>query len=295
MRCQYNIQTLVSHPSSRSRFAYSRKTSNCLNRSNLTIIPCKPIERRKTPVIRPVHFCLINARPVNNKTLVIKDFVVKHGIDLLAVTETWLQSEVDNGFIIRDLCPNGYSFHHGSRSGAARGGGVGLLFLSSFNIKPQSCRKFISFEYIELLLTMVGKTLRIVIVYRPPPSTTNGLTPIFFFDEFSTLLEQYVTFPGSLLIVGDFNFHVDTCDSEYVTAFLQLLDVFNLNQHTNGSTHKDGHTLDLVITRSDDDIVSDLPIDSPFVISDHAAIHFYLKLKRPVFNKKLITFKATAH
>ena len=271
MRCQYNIQTLVSHPSSRSRFAYSRKTSNCLNRSNLTIILCKPIEKRQPPMIRPLHFCLINAPSVNNKTLVIKDFVAEHGINLLVVTETWLQSEIDNGFIICELCPTGYSFHHVSRSGAARGGGVGLLFRFSFNIKPQSCRKFISFEYIELLLTTVGKTLRIVIVYCPPPSTTNGLTPIFFFDEFSTLLEQYVTFPGSLLIVGDFNFHVDTCDSEYVTAFLQLLDVFDLNQHTNGSSHKDGHTLDLVITRSDDDIVSDLSIDSPFVISDHAA------------------------
>ena len=70
------------------------------------------------------------------------------------------------------------------------------------------------------LLTSVGKTLRIVIVYRPPPSTTNGLTTTIFFDEFSTFLEQYVTIPGSLLMVGDFNFHVDTCDSEYVTTFL---------------------------------------------------------------------------
>jgi len=65
MRYSYNIQTLVSLPSSRSRFAYSRKTSNCSNHSNLTIILCKPIQRRKTPVMRPVHFCLINARSVN--------------------------------------------------------------------------------------------------------------------------------------------------------------------------------------------------------------------------------------
>ena len=67
------------------------------------------------------------------------------------------------------------------------------------------------------------------------------------------------------------------------------MDVFNLNQRVTGSTHEDGHTLDLVITRSDDDIVSDLSIDSPFVLS--AAIHFHLKLKKPVFDKKLITFR----
>ena len=68
-----------------------------------------------------------------------------------------------------------------------------------------------------------------------------------------------------------------------------MLDVFNLNQHTNASTHKDGHILDLVITRSD--IISNLSIDSPFVLSDHAAIHFYLKLEKPVFDKQLITFR----
>ena len=55
--------------------------------------------------------------------------------------------------------------------------------------------------------------------------------------------------------------------------------------------HKDDHTLDLVIARSDDDIVSNLSIESLFVISDHATIHFYLKLKKPVFDKKLITFR----
>ena len=62
-------------------------------------------------------------------------------------------------------------------------------------------------------------------------------------------------------------------------------------KYDGGSTHKDGHTLDLVIRRSDDDVVSNLSIDSPFVISDHAAIHFYLKLKKSVFDKKLITFR----
>jgi len=34
-----------------------------------------------------------------------------------------------------------------------------------------------------------------------------------------------------------------------------------------------------------------LLIDSPFVISDHAAIYFYLMLKKPAFEKKLITFR----
>ena len=49
--------------------------------------------------------------------------------------------------------------------------------------------------------------------------------------------------------------------------------------------------MDLVFTRSEDDIVSNLSIDSPFVISDHAAVHFHLMLKKPVLEKRLITFR----
>ena len=61
--------------------------------------------------------------------------------------------------VIRELCPIGYSFHHVSRFGPARGGGVGLMFRSCFNIKPQPCSKFVSFEYIALLLTSADKSL----------------------------------------------------------------------------------------------------------------------------------------
>ena len=55
--------------------------------------------------------------------------------------------------------------------------------------------------------------------------------------------------------------------------------------------HKEGHTLDLVITRSDRNIVSNLTIGSPFVISDHAALHFQLSLNKPPLDKKIISFR----
>lgn len=90
-----------------------------------------------TPRARFVNFCLLNARSINDKTTIIKDFVVENNIDLLGVTETWLQSDADNELIIRDLYPSGYSFHLVPRPGSTRGGGVGLLFRSSFNLKLQ--------------------------------------------------------------------------------------------------------------------------------------------------------------
>ena len=78
-----------------------------------------------------------------------------------------------------------------------------MLFRSSFNLKLQPLKKFLSFEYMDLLLSStVGLKLRVIIVYRPPPSTLNGLTPSLFLDEFSTFLEHYIADPGGILLVG---------------------------------------------------------------------------------------------
>ncbi|CAB4007118.1 RNA-directed DNA polymerase from mobile element jockey, partial [Paramuricea clavata] len=65
--------------------------------------------------------------------MIIKDFVVDKDTDILALTETWLPPS-GNDLIIGDLCPTGYSFLHTPRHGSI-GGGVGLLFKESLNIK----------------------------------------------------------------------------------------------------------------------------------------------------------------
>lgn len=59
--------------------------------------------------------------------------------------------------------------------------------------------------------------LRVVIVYRPP-STSYGL----FFDEFSCLLEKTAAASGSLLVVGDFNLHVNDEINPAASQFVQL-------------------------------------------------------------------------
>ena len=55
---------------------------------------------------------------------------------------------------------------------------------------------------------------------------------------------------GNLLIVGDFNIHVDNRDSTFAEDFSSILVSHDLVQHVNEATHVDNHTLDLVISRS---------------------------------------------
>lgn len=84
---------------------------------------------------------------------------------------------------------------------------------------------------------------------------------------------------GSLLLVGEFNFHIEDTSNSNALKFLNILDCFNLQQHVDNPTYNDKHILDLVITRKNDQIVDNFSISDP-AISDHSAVFCDLHLKR---------------
>ena len=209
-------------------------------------------------------------------------------IDLLGINETWLDPGDVHKHVTKDIKPTGYNFVHTPRVG--RGGGNAIVFKNSFDLKLQSSLDFKSFEYMECLLKSNGSWLRIVVVYRPPPSSQNKLTAGDFFEEFPILLEKLATASGELIMIGDFNFHVESGDSRDALKFLDILDNFGLKQHVDRPTHKSNHTLDLVITRCTECIITDLNIFDP-CLSDHKAILFKAMTEKPKFLKKTIHFR----
>ena len=63
----------------------------------------------------------------------------------------------------------------------------------------------------------------------------------------------------------------------HVSSFLDLLDTFNLTQHITFPTHDSGHTLDLLITRSNSSLISST--DHTYTpISDHIFIYSTLSI-----------------
>ena len=71
-----------------------------------------------------------------------------------------------------------------------------------------------------------------------------------FFEEFPTLLQKTVLCLEPLLITGDFSFHLDNYQNADTRRFCQSLKTFGLQQHVFVPTHESGHTLDLLISRS---------------------------------------------
>ena len=80
-----------------------------------------------------------------------------------------------------------------------------------------------------------------------------------FTDEFSEYLESVILSNELICLTGDFNIHVDDHNDSAAYRFLDLLESMSLTQHVAEPTHELGHTLDLVITRKSDNLISGRP------------------------------------
>ena len=122
-----------------------------------------------------------------------------------------------NDVTIGELYPSGYRFVHTPRR-VGTGGGVGLLYKQGFVLRHSF------FECMDV--TFINrKCIRALVVYRPPGT---GAAIGLFFEAFSNLLEEVVVCSEELLIIGDFNFHVDETADSHAAQFGSLLELFNL-------------------------------------------------------------------
>ena len=83
----------------------------------------------------------------------------------------------------------------------------------------------------------------------------------------------------NILSVGDFNFHYEDTLNADASRFRDNLSTHSLCQHVSGPTHMDGHTLDLVITKSTDNLVSNTTVSD--FLTYHGAVHCCLHLPKP--------------
>jgi hypothetical protein len=244
--------------------------------------------RRARAAKKFVPFALVNARSLLKRVDVITHHLITYDLDLLAVTETWLNERHGDDDLL-NICPTGFSAVHSARLGGRRGGGVALIYRESYRTHVVSFGyTATSFEYLMVLLQCNSTCIRLVIVYRPPSQSTK-CSDGQFLSDFSGFLQLLVVSSGKLLIVGDFNIHVDVAGNSTACKFLTLLDSFGLSQHIRGITHLDGHTLDLVISRISDNVVCECMVSA--LIEDHFAIHTLIRAHRPVRPQKRITYR----
>ena len=205
---------------------------------------------------------LLNIRSLAkpNKYNHVYDTILTENPSFFALTESWLSTT--NLSVSSLATPPNYSFLHNPRK-SRRGGGVALICANHLHPNILSIKEFTSFESIAIKIKL-PKPFIISVIYRPPSSSA----PLFL-DHFTDYLSLLANFDFPLLIIGDFNIHVNTV-TDFSSHFLELLELFNLSQYSQSPTHISGNTLDLVISNIP---IHSLSISNPF-ISDHYQIKF---------------------
>ena len=185
------------------------------------------------------------------------------------------------------LCPAGYkliNYPHTKRCG----GGIGLLYKDSLQVTKVRNGEKESFEYCELLVQISSSLkIRVVIIYRPPHSEDHRVPVVTFLSEFSSYMESIILSKDHLLILGDFNIHMDVLIDAYTVKFMDLLESLGLEEHVRGPAHTHGHTLDLIITRKMENITA-RPSQVCRYFSDHATVHCNMNFNKPAFQVKKI-------
>jgi exonuclease III len=242
--------------------------------------------------------CCFNAQALgqSRKRSAINTFIADNDIDVMLLTETWLHSAGDEVKLM-DLASPGYSvqgFARDSLGVAGRGGGIALVIKDS--LKKHACfsqspLSHPSFEAGVLSVTVNSVRINIACIYRPPPSKKNMLTHSMFFEQFQDFLEHCDTLPGKTLLMGDFNIHVDDVNDPNAKKLFTLLDMFCFSQSVVGSTHKLGHTLDLILYRSSDDVLSTSFVNSDLK-SDHSAVMCRLNVPKPAPEPVVIMYRS---
>ena len=236
---------------------------------------------------------LFNARSVRNKTSSIADNILDQSLDILVLTETWLRQ--DDDLVCGELTPPGYVLHHRPRVHGNEGyGGVGILIKENIKVEKLNADKnLLSVEVLQCRMKMNNDILHAVIVYRPPPSSSNRLTWKLFLEEFSNLLSNLTCLSGKLILLGDINIHLNDMNDPRTREFCDMLAVNNLTQLIQRETHTHGNTLDVVCVRQSEDLVdlSSLDVFPPGIWSDHSWITLRLFLKPPLLPRKKIEYR----
>ncbi len=226
------------------------------NPNNLRTVPLSSTTLLSVPI------GLWNCQSAVNKADFIPSIATHSGLNLMALTETWIKPE--DTATPAALSTN-FTFSHTPRT-IGRGGGTGLLISNEwkFDLLPSPTGNG-SFESHAITITHPAK-IHVVVVYRPPGQLGD------FLEELDVLLSNFPEDGTPLVLLGDFNIHLE---KPQATDFNTLLTSFDLKRVSTTATHKSGNRLDLIYTRycsTDNTLVTPLHTSDHFLITSNLTL-----------------------
>ena len=182
-----------------------------------------------------------NARSINSKLQELKATAVDLKPDIIAITETWTNTDICNSFL---NIPGYKIVIRKDRGDTTNGRGGGILIYARSTLICQEVST--PPDIIQTAATQVqlsDSSLNVYVVYRSPNSST---------ENNNKLNELLRTIPPNSIIVGDFNYPSINWDllsgNGHAKEFIDAIGDNFLTQHVTFPTHDCGNILDLVIS-----------------------------------------------
>ena len=234
---------------------------------------------------------LANVQSIRRKDSILYGYLHSTKCVISVVTKTWLRDdEADDAWLqSSNLCINEYNLFKSNWKDRP-GGGLGLIILKDYSTKLLEEGSKTSFQYAKWRVSCKNTALKIVAIYHPPYSTMNPVTGNIFIDELTDWLTDTPASDKNVLVMGDFNIHINKEDNEMAAIFLDSMTAMRLQCSYTFPTHKDGNCLDLIFTES----ISDIKITAckPIAyISDHQIGAGKISIPKDDITRKEITFR----
>ena len=213
---------------------------------------------------------LLNARSLRNKMLEFRAWIAASDYQVVAVTETWLDTG-SRDFLGEYHLP-GYAMFQKDRVGR-RGGGVMLYVrdhLAAIGLRTNSPHEFVGAE-----LRGCDPALRVVVAYRPPHRQRAADESLY--SDLAATVQGYAT----TILVGDFNCPIDWRQLVNVGAEgMRLVDFAHDTFMTQLVTvpTRGRNTLDLVFA-SDEEMVRRVEVVPGLEGSDHGMVTFEVMVR----------------
>ena len=266
----------------------TRRQRHEVNFNNLVTAKIrKDIEIMKIYNRTNINAVLVNIRSIKKKTTELADYVRVNNTDLVIITETWLKPEDEDWLTSNSLTLVGYKMLSSVRKSNKKGGGIAIAHNENIGevvVMDEEDRTH--WQYTVWRVTITKKIqIYVMGVYHPP--LTKGFTDNMFMAELMDTYADLSIRHHDLIVVGDFNIHVDDQENKSAQGLHQDLEIMGLQQHVSFSTHNHGHVLDLVISdrNSKVKIIKCSPGD---FLSDHRAVHMTFSVTKQEFQQQVV-------
>ena len=215
------------------------------NKDRHELIPLVSRRHQAQKTGSPVLIGFQNVRSLNNKVEDVVELIQDYKMDVMFMAETWHDPESISiskpGLVVfekaRPTLPESVN------TLLTNHGGVAVAFNSMFRRMLLKLTSTASFEHLCVRISSSSKSVIGLVVYR------TGAASSLFYKEFENTLGILATYNEEVLILSDFNFHLEQSDNTDAQTFLNTLRSHGFDLSTNQPTHNQGGWFDVIASR----------------------------------------------